>query len=153
MTSIDFVATAGVKNLARDLRRVAGKEASAALRKAHREIANEVRDQARSRARTEYGKQGSYGRAARAIQSRAFPDAAKVRLRSGTDPRVFGSEFGSIAYRQFRPWKGNQWTAGAGPKSGVGYALMPTLRDNVPKIRDEYGDRLMDAMAVAFPRS
>lgn len=151
MPSIDFVATAGVKNLASDLRRAAGKEASAALRKAHREIANEVRDKARSKARSEYGKAGSYGRASRAIQSRAFPDAAKIRMRAKSDPRIFGSEFGSHAYRQFRPWKGNQWTAGAGPKSGVGYAVFPTFREEVPRIRDEYGDRLLDAVRVAFP--
>jgi len=149
MASLDFVATSGVKNLVRDLRRASEKEAVKVLRRAHREIANEIRDDARARAKTAYGKRGSYGRASRAITSRAWPDKAKVRLEPKKDPRVLGAEYGAIQYPQFRAWTGNQWIGG--PPEGVGYALLPTLRDDVPKIRETYGDRIMDALAAAFP--
>ena len=146
------VKTRNVKNLARDIQRAVGREKDKALRKAHREIANEVRDEARTRGRSAYGKNGSYGRATRAITSRAWPDKARVRLEPKRDPRIFGAEYGSVVFRQFRGWTGNQWTQGAGPESGVGYALHPTIRENVPKIREEYGDRLMDALEAAFPK-
>lgn len=145
------VKTKNVNNLARDIQRAVGREADRVLRVANRKIANEVRDKARARARTEYGRNGSYGRAARAIQSRATPTDARVRLRKASDPRIFGAEFGSIEFRQFRGWRGNQWLAGAGPKSGVGFAVFPTFREEVPAIREEYADRMMDALAVAFP--
>jgi hypothetical protein len=146
------IKTTNVKNLARDIQRAVGREKDKALRSAHRAIANEVRDEARSRGRSSYGKSGSYGRATRAITSRAYPNRARVRLEPKKDPRILGAEYGSHQYKQFRGWTGNQFTAGSGPDAGTGYALHPTLRDKVPEIREEYGDRLMDALAAAFPK-
>jgi len=143
------IRTVNVKNLARDIHRAVGREKDRALRAAHRKIANEVRDDARTKARFTFG---PYHRASRAITSRAFPNRAVVRLQKRTDPRIFGAEFGSIEFKQFYGWRGNQWTQGSGPDSQVGYALHPALRENVPRIREEYGDRLMDAMAAAFPK-
>lgn len=146
------IKTRNINNLARDIQRAVGREKDKALRKAHREIANEVRDEARNRGRSAYGKNGSYGRATRAITSRAWPDKARVRLEPKKDPRILGAEYGSHQFKQFRGWTGNQFTAGSGPDAGVGYALHPTLRDKVPEIREMYGDRLMDALEAAFPK-
>lgn len=140
----------GWQDFVRDLRR-SNRDMAKQLRKANREIANEVRDRARGVGRVVYGKYGKYGNAARAIQSQAFPDAARIRLRPKTDPRILGAEFGALAYPQFSKWRGNQWTAGSGPKSGVGYAVFPTIREMTPEIRDTYGDRIMDAMRAGFP--
>lgn len=146
------IKTRNVNNLARDIQRAVRREKDKALRRAHREIANEVRDEARGVGRVVYGKFGTYGNASKAITSRAWPDKARVRLEPRRDPRIFGSEFGSIQFKQFSAWRGNQFTAGSGPEAGTGYALYPTLRRMVPEIREEYGDRLMDALEAAFPK-
>lgn len=132
----------GWREFVRDLRRTAP-ELAKELRRANAEIARDVRDDSRDAARSE---SRQYAKAATGIQSRAFPDSAQIVLNPRRYPWIFGAEFGALAYRQFPIWRGNQWTS-----DSVGYAVFPTIRESEDEIADEYGDRVMDAMRVAFP--
>lgn len=129
----------GWSDFVRDLRR-AQPELVKELRRANRDIANEVRDESRDAARSE---SRQYAKAATGIQSRAFPDKAQIALNPNRFPWIFGAEFGSIQYKQFPAWRGND--------SDAGYAVFPTIRDMSEEIADTYGDRVMDAVSSAFP--
>jgi hypothetical protein len=76
---------------------------------------------------------------------------AKIRLDAKKAPGIFGAEFGSFAFRQFKPWTGNQWTD---PESlEVGYFVHPTARELVRSGRavEFYDERLTSVMGRAFP--
>lgn len=137
----------GWSDFVRDLKR-SSPEMGKQLRRANKEIADEVRDESRTEARSQ---SRQYAKAAAGIQSRAFPDKAQIVLNPRRYPWIFGAEFGSFAYKQFPTWRGNQWLNGAGPASGVGYAVYPTIRELSPEIADTYGDRVMDSFKHAFP--
>lgn len=48
-----------------------------------------------------------------------------------------------LGWNQFRPWRGN--------KSGAGYWLFPTIREEVDEIIEIYGDAIWKITAKAFP--
>lgn len=66
-------------------------------------------------------------------------NSARIKSRL---PDAFGQEFGSHRFRRFAAW------VGKGQPGRVGYEA----RDqNVDKIREEYGDHLMDSFRKAYP--
>lgn len=86
----------------------------------------------------------------RTISASGTQRRAAIRLNASRYPDAFGQEFGSKRYRQFLPWRGNQWNAD-GPTSGPGYVVHPTIRAERETIRETYGDYVMDAFREAFP--
>lgn len=54
-----------------------------------------------------------------------------------------GTEFGSLAYRQFRPWVGNRHT-GAAPFPG--YIAGKAIRDNLDRLESEWLDDVTEAL-------
>ena len=63
---------------------------------------------------------------------------ASVRIGSNAKPYALGAEFGSVRYRQFKPWRGSG--------AGAGYFLWPAIRDKTPEIVELYGDAIEDAL-------
>lgn len=119
-----------------------------ALGKAHKQVGTKlVVEPAKRRMAAEgKGRGGTLG--AGGIKGSARTSSLSVTL-SGSNPRTLGDEFGSIAHKQFRGWRGNRYTD---PFSqNVGYAVHPTIRDNRERILDEYEDAFHDALRGAFP--
>lgn len=54
---------------------------------------------------------------------------------------IFGAEFGSKRFRQFRPWTGNDTQAG--------YFLYPTIRDMSDEMQSRYWEAVMRAIDTA----
>lgn len=126
--------------------------ADKAVRKRFRDIAAEVRDEARGRAsgshpvalhpRVRTG--GQHWKAlVNSITSGATSNSPHVSIGSGNVPWALGFEFGSNRYPQFPPWKGN------GPDAG--YFFWPTVRDARDNVGDEMVKAIEEAMAEAFP--
>jgi hypothetical protein len=94
---------------------------------------------------------GLGGVAAKAAGSLATSKAtrqASVRLGRGM-PFAFGAEFGAKRYPQFQPWRGNQWVAGEGPATGVGYFLYPAIRERRAEVERIYMANMMRLMRQA----
>lgn len=137
----------GLRELSRELGRVHPK-LRRALGKAHKKVATDlvVKPAQQRMRRTAKGRGGSLGAAG--IKGSARTSSVSIIL-SGSNPRTLGDEFGARAYRQFRGWRGNQYTD---PFSqNVGYAVHPTIRSNRDRILDGYGDAFDDALKGAFP--
>jgi len=134
----------GLGDLARALRKI-GKEYANSLRDANYELASQVVEIARQRASREPGV--TEKAAQRGL--RALRRGKEVMVEGGGPkaPYFFGAEFGSLRYRQFQPWRGNQFTEGSLP----GYFLHPTLREDVPTLLEEYQRRLDELHREAFP--
>jgi hypothetical protein len=64
-------------------------------------------------------------------------------------PFAFGAEFGAKRYPQFQPWRGNQWVAGEGPATGVGYFLYPAIRERRAEVERIYMANMMRLMRQA----
>jgi hypothetical protein len=148
----------GLKELQAALRK-ADKAIPKQLQKAHKSISVEVADKAQSRMRGLPGVPSRVAaKAAKGIRARAGQRSASIAL-LGSNPVVRGVEFGAhilpvfgrrrsqatFRRRVFPPWSGNQWSAGNGPPAGVGYAVYPVIREMLPRITDEYADRLYEA--------
>jgi hypothetical protein len=126
------------------------KVAQAEMRNASLEIAEDVAREAASRASAQGGVAALVAPTIKAKRDRVpkvemggskrLP--ADGRRRSG--PRqtigdvIWGAEFGSDRFRQFRPWRGNG--------SLAGYFLWPAIRDDAADILDRYGEALMNAV-------
>lgn len=144
-----------VKGLRKTLRMLP-KAAQAELRDASVAIADDVSAEAAGRARSLVGVAGLVASSLKARRDRVpkivmggskrLP--ADGRSRSGSRQTVgdviWGAEFGSDRFRQFRPWRGN--------KGNAGYFLWPTVRDQSDEIIDRYGEALMDAVDKAARR-
>lgn len=80
---------------------------------------------------------------------RAMKSAANASVRGGGAryPYFFGAEFGSKRYRQFKAWRGNQFTPGGQP----GYFLHPTIREDSQQLLIKYREILDRLHATAFP--
>lgn len=74
--------------------------------------------------------------------------AVKVILGSESVPYAIGAEYGSIRYKQFKEWRGNQWTPDQG---SVGYFLHPAIRDTREEFIETYADIIMRLTRKAFP--
>lgn len=59
-----------------------------------------------------------------------------------------GAEFGARRYRQFPPWRGNQWMSWGG---GPGYFLHPAIREVGETVLDDYWNSIRTLRKRAFP--
>jgi hypothetical protein len=142
-----FNEMAGLNQMLRSVSKVASVE----LRGASAEIAQDVADKAATEA---YLEGGAAIHVAPTIKAR--PDRVPRIVMGGTKrlpardgrPRrgpnqtvgnvVWGAEFGSDRFPQFRPWRGND--------DGAGYFLWPTVRDDSDEIMERYDDAVMAAV-------
>jgi hypothetical protein len=128
------------------------KEASAELRDASVDIAEQVAQRAAGRARMVGGVAKYVAPTIRPRRDRvpkiAMGGTARLPGRTGKNQTVgdvmWGAEFGSDRFRQFSPWRGN--------KDGAGYFLWPTVRDEGDFISDTYEDALLRAVDKAVKR-
>lgn len=134
----------GLADFQRELRKVS-ETAGQDLRKTHLEAAELVVDKARSKARTVGAQQAA---ASVSLKAAAEQRYAKIRLGSKKGFEL-GAEFGSKAYGQFPPWRGNQWTSEGGV--GVGYFLHPAIRESGDEMLRVYDRELARLTARAFP--
>jgi hypothetical protein len=111
------------------------------LRKVDKELArlvtDEIRYQARQivlpRARANWaGQPIRPSQAASAVKHQADQKGASLVLRYAPHPYAAGVEFGSHRYRQFRSWRGNQFTVT--PGSSTGYVVQDAIRATLPKV-------------------
>lgn len=86
---------------------------------------------------------GALGKAAPSIKAVAQQRSAGVRIGGSRYPFAMGGEFGSVTFRQFKPWRGSGGDAG--------YALFPAKRENTDKVVEMYGDLINDLTKKAFP--
>jgi len=145
----------GLKELARDLKRIEpsiGKEMS----RAHKEVSTDVANAAQ---RNVAGITDAGGRGAAGIRARATPSKASIAL-LGSNPFTFASVFGTethwvfgrpmpasqMSRRVWQPWIGTGWT----PEEGL-YGVSPAIADAIPKVLETYSERMMQALAQAFP--
>lgn len=107
--------------------------------------ADMVKDAAKSKAS---GLGGVANKAAGSLATSKATRQASVRLGMGM-AFAFGAEFGAKRYNQFKPWRGNQWVAGDGPASGVGYFLYPAIREQRADVERIYMASMMRLMREA----
>ncbi len=98
---------------------------------------------ARNRASTAQAK-----KAAESLKASAGAKEAIVSLGGPGFEFALGAEFGALQYKQFPPWRGNQFAPAEG---GVGYFLMPAIHDDLGKIEAAYLDAVGDLTKQAFP--
>lgn len=122
------------------------------VRKALKDTSNVVVNEARSRLQSDAV--GPSRRSAAMYSASATQRGASVKMNPGSRfPWAWGLEFGSKRYRQFEPWRGNQWVRiGDGP----GYYLQPAIRekkDEAIRLLDQrlslLFDHLPDANSVS----
>lgn len=123
----DGVRVAGLNELNRALRNMGGKELQKELKAAGKAVADKVADDARAGAMS-LG--GVAAKVAPSIRASAQNTGAGVSFGGRAYPMAGGAEFGSIQYKQFKPWRGNT--------SDAGYFLYPAIRSNSDRIADEY---------------
>ena len=149
------VVVTGLDQLARELRSV-DPRLTKALQKGHKEISTELaqKSQAAVSGLTDAGGRGASGIRPRAGQKKAT--IALLGSNAFTFAAVFGTElhwmFGrpypasQMSRRAWQPWIGNDWT----PEEGL-YGVSPVISSAIPSILETYGDRVMEALAGAFP--
>jgi hypothetical protein len=63
---------------------------------------------------------------------------------TGRAPWIMGAEFGSLQYRQFRPWVGNRYTGAVG---FTGYIMGKAINDRLPELERRWLDDVTEALA------
>jgi hypothetical protein len=131
------VVVRGLDELLRDLKRVGASSGSSTivqhLTRGHRRAAKVV--EAASRAKAE-AQGGAIGKAKMGIKAAATQRTAKLVLDGARHPYIFGGEFGAKRFRQFEPWRGNQWAPDSA--NGVGYAVHPAVRETREEFVEAY---------------
>jgi hypothetical protein len=150
------VTVSGLDELSRELRKV-DPRLNKQLQRANKDISTDLanKSQAAVSGLTDAG-----GRGARGIRPRAGAKKATIALLGSNAfvrAAVFGAEvhwvFGrpmaaaDMSRRAWQPWIGDDWT----PEEGL-YGISPVIKSAIPDILDTYGDRVMDALAGAFPQ-
>ncbi|MDM4721845.1 hypothetical protein QTQ03_20425 [Micromonospora sp. WMMA1363] len=87
-------------------------------------------------------------KAARSLRAARQANASVVTGGGARYPYFWGAEFGARQYRQFKPWRGNQYGGWSG---GPGYFLHPTIRSEAERLLDGYMARLDALAGEAFP--
>jgi hypothetical protein len=123
----------GLDELRRALKKAEDVDALAGIKAANRDIGLMVVAAAKTRA---FGVSRMAASAAQTLRATNTAGYAGVRLGSAAKPFAAGAEFGSIRYRQFKPWRG----------SGAGYFLYPTVRDKTPEIINQYADAIVSVL-------
>lgn len=124
----------GLSELNRRLRAL-GPDVQKELKETNRSVAEFVADDARGAARS-IG--GVAAKVAPSIKAKGGNTSAGVSFGGAAYPMAGGAEFGSIKYKQFKPWRGNG--------SDAGYFVYPAIRQDAERITTEYThalDRLM----------
>lgn len=116
-----------------------------AMGQANKKAAEVVASEARTRAQ---GSGGSAAKGAESIKASAAQRAASVTIGGAKAPWMPGAEFGARRYRQFPPWRGNQWQPDSG---GVGYFLHPAIRETRDEFEETYLEALDELAHQAFP--
>lgn len=75
--------------------------------------------------------------------------AAIIAIGGAKNPWMIGAEFGAKRYKQFGPWRGNQWTASP---DDIGYFLHPAIISSRDKFEQVYFDELGKLTNKAFPK-
>lgn len=131
---------AGLTKLRKALKEV-GPEHAKEMVKTGREVAKDVSNKARGKAR---GLGGVAAKSATSVRPSAGATSAGVGFGGPSAPWAPGAEFGGgrrPTTQQFEPWRGS------GP--GAGYFVYPTIRDNEEQIVESYYDGLADVMKKA----
>jgi len=136
----------GLKDLARDLKQIDA-ELPKQLRKAALTVAKLVQAEAQSQAQAATPTQR---KAAAAIRASASAAKASIAVRpTSAIPFAFGAFFGAKRFKQFEPWVGSAWKAGA---DGEGpYAINPAISVLEGAIRTVYTEALDEVTRQAFP--
>lgn len=125
----------GLNELNRALRAL-GKDVQGELKKAHKDVADTVTEDAQGRA---YGLGSTAALVAPGLASFGGTTSAGVRL--GGHPAAMGAEFGGRGRpttQQFQPWRGSG--------SGAGYFLFPAIRANADRITETYEGMVDDLL-------
>ena len=135
----------GLRELARELGRVSPRLRTE-LGREYRRIGSVLAGRAESRIATAAkGRGGSHG--GQRYKPSVATTAAKITV--GGNVRALGDEFGAKRYRQFSGFRGNQW--GDWPDGGIGYGLLPVIRDAETEIKDWFYDAVENALKGAYP--
>lgn len=110
------------------------------LRQVNKDAAETVAADARNRASSQGG---ALGKAAPSIKAGATQRGGYVKIGGDRYPFALGGEFGSVQFKQFRPWRGSG--------DDAGYALYPAKRAKTPHIVERYGDLIDELSRRAFP--
>jgi hypothetical protein len=97
----------------------------------------------------EYARSPQQAKAAESL--RASRSASYVAILLGDNNRYAfarGAEWGARRYKQFPPWRGNQWMSWGG---GPGYFLHPAIRTVGSTVLEEYWQSIRALRAEAFP--
>lgn len=86
---------------------------------------------------------GALGKAADSIKAGATQRGGYVKIGGSRYPFALGGEFGSIQFKQFKPWRGSG--------ADAGYALYPAKRAKTPLIVESYGQMIDRLARRAFP--
>jgi hypothetical protein len=131
----------GLDETVRGLRKI-DKELPKVLALQHREAATNIQQGAQRRLAGEPvpKRTGVIGRSATARH-------ATITLKYSRYPWAAGAEFGSIRYRQFRRWRGNQFTPQL--PGGPGYLIQPTIAQKLPQLDNDYADAVLRAFKQA----
>lgn len=134
------------------------KEASAQLRDASLDIAEDVARKASTRARMVGGVLAYVAPTIKARRDRVpkivMGGTTRLPPRNGVARQgakqtvgnvVWGGEFGSDRFRQFSPWRGSD--------TGAGYALWPTIRAESDATMERYCDALIKAVDKTASRN
>lgn len=136
----DGVRVQGLNEVNRALRELGGRELQKELKATGLEVAEDVADDATSKA---LALGGVAAKTAPSIKASARFTGAGVSIGGAAYPFAGGAEFGAgqdkirrrksgtyVGYRQFEPWRGNG--------SGAGYFVYPAIRDNSDHIAEDY---------------
>lgn len=146
---VERVEVVGLRDFQRALRRV-DQDLPKQLRVVNLRMAEMVANDARARA-SALG--GIAAKSAPSIKAMAQQRSAAVRIGGRRYPFALGAEFGSIQFKQFKAWRGNQhsFKGVAFVNHTTGYFLYPAIRANHQKILDTYLDAAADVAREAFP--
>lgn len=127
----------GIRELRSALRRMQVDGSSKALRQAHKNVAKFVEQRSRGRGTAQQV------RAARAILGKGETAEASIAIRNlSAVPFGLGAFMGSLRYKQFPTWVGNNWNleAGEGP-----YVIADAIQSGRTDIMREFVDEMRKA--------
>ena len=132
----------GLEELRAGLKKI-GPEWPGRLGQVNKRLTTMIVAAAQSRAATRQA-----AKAAESLKGSAGAKEAVITLGGDAYPFALGAEFGALQYKQFPPWRGNQFEPSA---DGTGYFLHPAIHADLNKIEDAYLDAIDDLTHQAFP--
>ena len=85
------------------------------------------------------------------IKTSGSTAGAGIKLRSDSEgkfPFAAGVEFGSLQFKQFKPWRGNRFTVA--PGTSTGYVVQDAIRDNLDTFQKRWVKEVYAAMTGAL---